>query len=65
MQLQEVIINFVNNAIDAMAPLKVDRRALKVSTMFRLVANLEFQRIEGLGVSGVHEHSRLPPGVPT
>jgi signal transduction histidine kinase len=31
-QLQEVIINLVNNAIDAMAPIKVDRRALKVST---------------------------------
>jgi signal transduction histidine kinase len=31
-QLQEVIINLVNNAIDAMAPIQVDRRALKVST---------------------------------
>jgi C4-dicarboxylate-specific signal transduction histidine kinase len=31
-QLQQVIINLVNNAIDAMAPIKVDRRALKVST---------------------------------
>jgi C4-dicarboxylate-specific signal transduction histidine kinase len=31
-QLQEVISNLVNNAIDAMAPIKVERRALKVRT---------------------------------
>ena len=31
-QLQEVISNLVNNAIDAMAPIKVERRTLKVRT---------------------------------
>ena len=31
-QLQEVISNLVNNSIDAMAPIKVERRTLKVST---------------------------------
>lgn len=31
-QLQEVILNLVHNAIDAMAPLKVDHRTLKVRT---------------------------------
>jgi signal transduction histidine kinase len=31
-QLQEVILNLVNNAIDAMAPIKVDLRVLKVRT---------------------------------
>jgi signal transduction histidine kinase len=31
-QLQEVITNLVHNAIDAMAPMKVDRRTLKVRT---------------------------------
>jgi signal transduction histidine kinase len=31
-QLQEVISNLVHNAIDAMAPMKVDRRTLKVRT---------------------------------
>jgi signal transduction histidine kinase len=32
LQLQEVILNVVNNAIDAMAHIKVDRRTLKVRT---------------------------------
>jgi signal transduction histidine kinase len=31
-QLQEVVLNLVHNAIDAMAPTKIDRRALKVRT---------------------------------
>jgi signal transduction histidine kinase len=31
-QLQEVILNLVHNAIDAMAPIKVDNRALRVRT---------------------------------
>ena len=31
-QLQEVLSNLVNNAIDAMAPIKVERRTLKVRT---------------------------------
>ena len=31
-QLQEVISNLVNNAIDAMAPIKIERRTLKVRT---------------------------------
>jgi signal transduction histidine kinase len=31
-QLQEIILNLVHNAIDAMAPVKVDRRRLKVRT---------------------------------
>ncbi len=31
-QLQEVISNLVNNAIDAMAPIKVEHRTLKVRT---------------------------------
>jgi len=33
-QLQEVILNLVHNAIDAMAPLKVDHRTLRVRTKF-------------------------------
>jgi signal transduction histidine kinase len=31
-QLQEVILNLVHNAIDAMAPIKVDHRTLRVRT---------------------------------
>jgi signal transduction histidine kinase len=31
-QLEEVILNLVNNAIDAMGPIKVERRTLKVRT---------------------------------
>jgi C4-dicarboxylate-specific signal transduction histidine kinase len=31
-QLQEVILNLIHNAIDAMVPIKVDRRVLKVRT---------------------------------
>jgi signal transduction histidine kinase len=31
-QLQEVVLNLVHNAIDAMASIKIDRRALKVRT---------------------------------
>ena len=33
-QLQEVILNLVHNAIEAMAPVKVDDRALRVRTKF-------------------------------